>query len=52
MKYTLAGIFLLYVLPIFAQQTVTEKFQKIATVEQAKQFITENPELKPALLYL
>jgi hypothetical protein len=52
MKNRLAGLFLLFSLPVFAQQTVTEKFQKIGTVQQAEQFITANPELKPALFKL
>lgn len=52
MKNNLAAIFLLFSIPIFGQLTVTEKFQKIVTVEQAKQFIDANPELKPTLLYL
>lgn len=52
MKKSLAGLFLLFSAPIFAQQTVTEKFQKIGTVQQAQQFIDANPALKPALLKL
>jgi hypothetical protein len=40
------------VLPAFAQQTVTEKFQKIVTVAEAQQFIEANAALKPALLTL
>jgi PPIC-type PPIASE domain len=52
MKISLAGLFLLFSLPIFAQQTVTEQFQKIVTPEQAQQFITANAALKPALLKL
>ena len=52
MKKSLAGLFLLFSAPVFAQQTVTEKFQKIGTVQQAQQFIDANPALKPALLKL
>jgi parvulin-like peptidyl-prolyl isomerase len=56
MKYSIVGLFigviLLNAAPIFAQLTVYEKFQKINTVEQANQYIKENPELKPALLNL
>ena len=52
MKSTIAGLCLLFSVPIFAQQTVTEKFQKITTVQQAQEFISANPELKPALLNL
>ncbi len=36
----------------FAQLTVTEKFQKIGTVQEAQQYIDANPALKPALLHL
>lgn len=52
MKNRLVGLFLLFSAPIFAQQTVTEKFQKIATIQQAQQFIDANPALKPTLLKL
>jgi parvulin-like peptidyl-prolyl isomerase len=52
MKYRLAGLFLLFSAPIFAQLTVTEQFQKILTVEQAQQFIDANAALKPTLLHL
>src|ERR1700712_2231833 len=52
MKKGLVGLFLLFSMQIFAQQTVTEKFQKIATVQQAQQFMDANPTLKPALLHL
>lgn len=52
MKTIVAALCMLMVVPVFAQQTVTEKFQKITTVEQAKQYIDANPELKPALLQL
>jgi parvulin-like peptidyl-prolyl isomerase len=52
MKHGLAGIFLLFSVPIFAQLTVTEQFQKIGTVQQAQQFIDANPTLKPTLLHL
>lgn len=51
-KISLAALFLLFSAPIFAQLTVTEKFQKIGTVQQAQQFIDANPELKPAILKL
>ncbi|MEO8583278.1 MAG: peptidylprolyl isomerase [Flavitalea sp.] len=52
MKLSLVAFSLLLTTSIFAQLTVTEKFQKIANVQQAQQFITANPELKPALLNL
>jgi len=38
--------------PAFAQQTVTEKFQKINSVADAQKFIADNPTLKPELLSL
>jgi len=52
MKTILAGLFLLFSAPIFAQLTVTEQFQKIVNVQQAQQFIDANQALKPALLKL
>lgn len=52
MKNGLVGLFLLISAPIFAQLTVTEKFQKIGTVAEAQQYIDANPALKPALLHL
>jgi parvulin-like peptidyl-prolyl isomerase len=52
MKHGLWGLFLLFSVPVFAQLTVTEQFQKIATIPQAQQFIDANPALKPTLLNL
>jgi len=52
MKNSLAGLFLLFSAPIFAQLTVTERFQKIGTMQEAQQFIDANKELKPTLLKL
>jgi parvulin-like peptidyl-prolyl isomerase len=52
MKNSLAGLFLLFSAPIFAQPTVTERFQKIGTVQEAQQFVDANATLKPALLNL
>ena len=52
MKSSIVVLFALISAPIFAQQTVTEKFQKITTVDQAQEYIKGNPELKPALLEL
>lgn len=52
MKTILAALCLLFSTSIFAQQTVTEKFQKIGTVQEAQQFIDANAALKPALLHL
>src|SRR5580704_156292 len=52
MKTVLAAFLLLLSNLIFAQQTVTEKFQKIGTIQEAQQFIDANPALKPALFNL
>lgn len=52
MKISLAALFLLFSAQIFGQLTVYEQFQKIATIQQAQQFIDANPQLKPALLNL
>jgi hypothetical protein len=52
MKTVLAGSLLLFSTSIFAQQTVTEKFQKIGTVQEAQQFIEANATLKPAIFNL
>jgi len=52
MKNSIAGLFLLFSAPIFAQLTVTERFQKIGTMQEAQQFIDANKELKPTLLKL
>jgi hypothetical protein len=53
MRNSLAALFfLLSSAPLFAQLRVTENLQKIATVQQAQQFIDGNPRLKPALLTL
>lgn len=50
MKSSLVVLFALMSASVFAQQTVTEKFQKITTLEQAQQYIAANPDLKPAML--
>ncbi|HLK28480.1 MAG TPA: peptidylprolyl isomerase [Puia sp.] len=52
MKNSIVGLLLMISLPVFAQQTVTEKFQKIGTVQEAQQFIDANAALKPALMHL
>jgi len=52
MKSSLVVLFSLIAAPILAQETVNEKFQKITTMEQAQQYVTANPELKPAILEL
>jgi parvulin-like peptidyl-prolyl isomerase len=52
MKSIIAGLLMLTGVHVFAQETVTEKFQKINTIQQAEQFIAANPQLKPAILKL
>ncbi len=52
MKNSLAALFLLFSTQMFGQLTVNEQFQKIATIQEAQQYIDANPQLKPALLYL
>ena len=52
MKNSFVGLFLFLSVPAFSQQTVTEKFQKIGTVQEAQAFIDANAALKPALLHL
>lgn len=52
MKKCLVGLFMMMSVAVFAQETVTEKFKKIGTVQQAEQFVSENPALKPAILKL
>ncbi len=52
MKNSILGLLLAISVPVFAQQTVTEKFQKIATVQDAQQFIEGNAALKPEILKL
>jgi hypothetical protein len=50
MKSSIVALFALLPALMFAQQTVTEKFQKITTLEQAQQYISANPDLKPAMM--
>ncbi len=52
MQYSLFALVIFFSVQVFGQPTVTERFQKISTVQQAQQFIDANPELKPALLKL
>jgi parvulin-like peptidyl-prolyl isomerase len=52
MKNSLVVVLSFISLSTFAQSTVTEKFQKINTVQEAQQFIDANAALKPALLHL
>lgn len=53
MKKFILGLFVLMsMISVFAQETVTEKFQKINTIQEAEQFVAANPALKPAILKL
>jgi parvulin-like peptidyl-prolyl isomerase len=52
MKTVLVSFFLLVSATIFAQQTLTEKFQKINTVAEAQAFVDANAALKPAIIHL
>jgi hypothetical protein len=52
MKNGLIALFIFSASTAFAQQTVTEKFQKIGTVQEAQQFVDANTALKPAILKL
>ena len=53
MKKSIVGLFAFMLsMSVFSQETVTEKFQKINTVQQAEQFVAANPQLKPAILKL
>jgi parvulin-like peptidyl-prolyl isomerase len=52
MKYGFVILLLMIRSVMIAQPTVTEQFQKITTVDQAKQYIEANPNLKPTLLQL
>ncbi|MFT3936210.1 MAG: peptidylprolyl isomerase [Chitinophagaceae bacterium] len=52
MKNVLVGFLVLFSSAAFAQATVTEKFQKIVTAQDAQQFINDNAALKPTILKL
>jgi hypothetical protein len=52
MKNSFLGVLLLLSSSAFAQNEVHDQFAKIATVEQAQQWIAANAKLKPALLNL
>jgi parvulin-like peptidyl-prolyl isomerase len=52
MKYILVICAFMISLISVAQETVTEQFQKINTMQQAEQFIAANPQLKPTILRL
>jgi PPIC-type PPIASE domain len=52
MKHSLVGLFVLLSASTFAQATLTEKFQKIGTVQEAQAFVDANAALKPSLIHL
>lgn len=52
MKISLAFLLMVAMLPALAQQTVTEKFQKINTREDAQKFVEANAALKPEIFNL
>jgi len=52
MKQCIVGLFVLMSMTVFAQETVTEKFKKINTIQEAEQFVSANAALKPAILKL
>ncbi|MEP7278505.1 MAG: peptidylprolyl isomerase [Bacteroidota bacterium] len=52
MKNSLVALFMVISVSVFAQPTVTERFQRINTVPEAQQFIEANAALKPTLLQL
>ncbi|HKP33077.1 MAG TPA: peptidylprolyl isomerase [Chitinophagaceae bacterium] len=45
-------ILMMFAAPALAQQTVTEKFQKINTTQEAQAFVDANQTLKPEILKL
>jgi parvulin-like peptidyl-prolyl isomerase len=52
MKHYFFASCILFSIHSFAQPTVTEKFQKINTIQEAQQYIDANAPLKPTLLHL
>ena len=52
MKNILVVLMLVAAVPVVAQQTVTEKFQKIVTLQDAEKFVEGNESLKPEILRL
>jgi parvulin-like peptidyl-prolyl isomerase len=52
MKNGLWVLLMLFAVPVFAQKTVFEDFQKITTLDQAQKYIDAHPELKPTILKL
>jgi parvulin-like peptidyl-prolyl isomerase len=52
MKYNLFALLLLLSVQTFAQETVTDQFKKINTIQQAEQYVKDNPQLKPTIFDL
>ena len=52
MKRVLGALFLLFSIPVLAQPTVREQFEKINTVADAEKYVSANASLKPAILNL
>jgi hypothetical protein len=53
MKISFVGLFLFFSASAFAQgATLTEKFQKIGTEQEAQAFVAANAPIKPAILHL
>lgn len=52
MKNGLWVLLMLFAVPVFAQKTVFEDFQKITSLDQAQKYIDTHPELKPTILKL
>jgi hypothetical protein len=50
MKQLFLGMLSLMTVPVFAQLTVREQFEKIKTIQDAEKYIAANQNLKPALL--
>ena len=52
MRISCIAVFILLSVTAFAQQTVTEQFQKINTAADAQKWVEANAPLKPAILHL
>ena len=52
MKNILVVMLMVVTIPVLAQQTVTEKFQKIGNVQDAEKFVADNQSLKPEIFKL
>lgn len=52
MRNGLIGLFLFFSVPVFAQPTLREQFEKITTLQEAQKFVDANQALKPELYKL